>query len=101
MFGFYHGATHVEVIVSPDGEIEVIDFNPRLWCGADVIQSMNFAFEERVEKWIFSNSLVNHFKVIPEQKISPASSTCRCPLNAELKTVEFPVDKEIVLELYF
>lgn len=43
-----NGATHLEVMVSPDGAIELIDFNPRFAGFASVVsfgQAFGFAFE--------------------------------------------------------
>lgn len=42
--GFDNGFSHVECILTKDGRLEVIDFNPR-YVGADVLQSMKFAFD--------------------------------------------------------
>jgi len=48
VLGFTDGPTHVEVIVSKNGRVELIDFNPR-FVGADVIQSINHAYAIGIE----------------------------------------------------
>lgn len=47
--GFTDGPSHMEIMVNADGEMEVIDFNPR-FIGADVLQSINFAYGLRIEE---------------------------------------------------
>lgn len=64
--GFFHGPTHTEVIVSSSGEIEVIDFNPR-FVGADVLQSINFAYNTKTEKYLLDNCMGRPFT--PPNKI--------------------------------
>jgi biotin carboxylase len=57
---FTDGPTHVEVIVSKDGDVEVIDFNPR-FVGADVLQSINKAYGIRIESSLLGYA-VNQFR---------------------------------------
>ncbi len=49
LLGFTEGASHVEVIVSKTGDVEIIDFNPR-FVGADVLQSINNSYGIRIEE---------------------------------------------------
>lgn len=45
---YRHGPTHIELIVSADGQIEIIDFNPRI-VGAHVLHSINHAYNIKLE----------------------------------------------------
>ena len=42
VLGITHGATHTEVMVSPDGDIELIELNPR-FAGSDILLLINLA----------------------------------------------------------
>lgn len=53
---FTEGPTHTELIVSPDGRIEIIDLNPR-FVGADVLQSINFALDTQVQSLLLDWAL--------------------------------------------
>ncbi len=53
---FTEGPTHTELIVSPDGRIEIIDLNPR-FVGADVMQSINFALDTQVQSLLLDWAL--------------------------------------------
>lgn len=48
IINFKYGAVHIELIVPAQGEIEIIDFNPRL-IGSDVMRAMNVCFDTRIE----------------------------------------------------
>ncbi|XXX73984.1 ATP-grasp domain-containing protein [Sorangium sp. So ce134] len=54
--GYRHGPVHMEMIVADDGEVELVDFNPR-FAGADVLLSMNQAYGVEVERLVVASSL--------------------------------------------
>jgi len=54
--GYQHGAVHMEMIVADDGEVELIDLNPR-FAGADVLLSVNQAYDIEVERLIVESAL--------------------------------------------
>ena len=94
VLGLTDGPTHTEVIVNPAGEVEIIDLNPR-FVGADVLQSINHAFEIKVEEvlldWALSNNIVvpkGHRKFSCLQYFLP-------PAVDTLESVRFPVDSTI------
>ena len=54
--GLTDGPTHTEVIVGKNGKLEIIDLNPR-FVGADVLQSINYAFNFNIEEVLLDFSL--------------------------------------------
>ena len=56
ILGLSDGPTHTEVIVSDAGQIEIIDLNPR-FVGADVLQSVNHAFDTKIEDQLLNFAL--------------------------------------------
>jgi ATP-grasp domain len=51
--GFSEGPAHTELIVTADGRIELIDFNPRI-VGADVLWSINFSLGIELQKCLLA-----------------------------------------------
>lgn len=100
LLGFTEGASHVEVIVSKSGDVEIIDFNPR-FVGADVLQSVNNAYGMRIEEhllnWACGKSTV----------IETRSSQYAClqyilsPEPLQFETISFPSATEVKFKTTF
>jgi biotin carboxylase len=60
--GFTDGPSHTEVIINEQGEIEIIDFNPR-FIGADVLQSINFAYGIKIEEVLLDWTIGQPIKI--------------------------------------
>jgi predicted ATP-grasp superfamily ATP-dependent carboligase len=91
---FTDGATHTEIIVNSKEEMEIIDFNPR-FVGADVLQSINFAFDIKVQ------NLLLDFALGIEPQLQKNSENYSClqymlPPSIEIfESIEFPETNDI------
>lgn len=92
--GFNDGPAHTEVIVSPDGEVEIIDLNPR-FIGVDVLQSINFAYGIQIQ------SALCDWAVGIEPTINPVQAEFSClqyilpPCPLLFESIEFPNVPEV------
>ena len=98
--GLLEGPTHTEVIVSRDGEVEIIDLNPR-FVGADVMQSINFAYGIRMEEALLDFALGVESKVSPKQQAFSCLQYFLPPVIDTLETVEFPTNPEVKFRATF
>lgn len=97
VIGFRYGAVHLELIVSDNGNIELIDFNPRL-IGSDVMRAMNICFNARIEEIMQDIALT---KAIHNTKFA---ASCYCESRAfflpqdvkVLESIVFPQDIRII-----
>ena len=64
--GYTDGFSHVEVIVTPRGEVEIIDFNAR-FIGTDVLQSINHAYGIRIEETLLDWTLGRKPEFMPKK----------------------------------
>ena len=100
MLGFTEGATHVEVIVSKSGEVEIIDFNPR-FVGADVLQSVNNAYGIRIEEqlldWACGKSPVIETKNAQHACLQYILS----PESLQFDSISFPKVTEVKFKTTF
>ena len=93
--GFSEGPSHVEIIVTDNGEIELVDFNPR-FVGADVLQSLNNAYEMRIEETLLDFALGKN--CLPLELKIKNYSCLQYILPPNIDTFEkitFPADKAI------
>lgn len=92
--GFTDGPAHTEVIVSPQGEVEIIDLNPR-FVGVDVLQSINFAYGIR-----FQSALCD-WALGVEPTIRPKGNEFSClqyilpPRQLIFESLDFPEAPEV------
>ena len=88
------GPVHVEVIVNSEGDVEIIDLNPR-FIGYDVLQSVNYALGIRIEK-----SLLD-WAVGIEPRIEPTHQSVSCiqyvlpPNQLLFESIKFPDYPEV------
>ncbi len=98
--GMVDGPSHTEVIVSPEGQIEIIDLNPR-FIGADVLQSINFAYLTHVEEvlvdWAVGKTL--------SPTLTPQQFSCiqyvLPPGKMIFQDITFPGSPEVVFSTQF
>ncbi len=98
--GILEGPTHTEVIVSQNGEVEIIDLNPR-FVGADVLQSINFAYGLRIEEMLLDFALgvggVPHLK----QEAFSCLQYFLPPVMDRFESVDFPSAPEVKFHTTF
>ena len=89
-----HGPTHTEVIVDDAGEVEIIDLNPR-FVGADVLQSINFAYNIEIQELLLDLAL----GIIPKKINSCKNFACLQyilpPFYGKFLSLNFPTASEI------
>lgn len=101
VMGFTDGPTHTEVIVNSQGEIEIIDFNPR-FVGADVLQSINFSMDIKIEKSLLDFATGKLVQPQMQTKQYACLQYVLCPPELKLfKTMDFPISKEVVFKSTF
>ncbi|MBI4371048.1 MAG: ATP-grasp domain-containing protein [Elusimicrobia bacterium] len=98
--GLHDGPTHTEMIVSPAGEVEIIDLNPR-FVGADVLQSINNAFGVRVEEALLDYAIGKPARVAPEDRRFSCLQYFLPPRVPVLETVDFPEVPEVKFRATF
>lgn len=89
--GFDNGPSHTELIISPKGKIEVIDFNPR-FVGADVLQSINFAYETKIENVLLDFALGKKIDIPNSLKNFSCLQYLLLPNIYEFESIDFPED---------
>lgn len=98
--GLLEGPTHTEVIVSQDGNVEIIDLNPR-FVGADVLQSINYAYGIHIEEALLDFALGTKSSVC----LNPQAFSCLQyflpPVIDTLESVEFPSVSEVKFHTTF
>ncbi|MBW4573096.1 MAG: ATP-grasp domain-containing protein [Tolypothrix carrinoi HA7290-LM1] len=92
--GITYGATHTEVIVNEAGEIEIIDLNPR-FVGADVLQSINFAYDIEIQELLLDIALGNIPKVVNNCNNYSCLQYILPPSCNKLLSLTFPTVPEI------
>lgn len=92
--GITYGPTHTEVIVNETGEIEIIDLNPR-FVGADVLQSINFAYDIEIQELLLDIALGNISKVVNNCKHYSCLQYILPPSCSKLLSLTFPTVPEI------
>jgi biotin carboxylase len=98
--GFTDGPSHTEVIVDARGEIEIIDLNPR-FIGADVLQSINFAFGIRIEAALLDWSLGIEPTIAPTQTGFSCIQYLLPPCSLLFESIQFPNVPEIKFHTTF
>jgi biotin carboxylase len=100
VLGISDGPTHTEVIVDKHGRIEIIDLNPR-FVGADVLQSINHAFDVKIE-----NQLLN-FAIGLETHLPIEANQYAClqyilpPSVKYFEHIDFPRNEEVKFSTQF
>jgi biotin carboxylase len=98
--GLTDGPTHTEVIVNENGEVEIIDLNPR-FVGADVLQSINYAYGIKAQEILLDYALGEN----PVIDFSENRYSCLQyffpPEVASLQSVDFPEGTEIKFHSQF
>jgi biotin carboxylase len=99
--GFSDGPTHTEVIISKNGEIEIIDFNPR-FVGADVLQSVNFAYGTKIEEALLDFA-IGQTPIInsPQKSLYSCLQYVLPPKIATFESIEFPKDPDVKFSTTF
>lgn len=90
--GVRHGPTHTEVMVSPDGRIELVELNLR-FIGVDCLTQMNLAYDVRLEEDLValatggtpSSPLIRHRFTSLQKLLPPRGLTT-------LESLRLPVD---------
>ena len=100
ILGFTDGPTHTEVIVSPEGEVEIIDFNPR-FVGADVLQSINNAYDIKIEEALLDFALGKEITIKPRVQQFSCIQYVLPPEISKFETIEFPKHPEIKFHTSF
>lgn len=93
-----YGPTHTEIIISPNGQIEIIDLNPR-FVGADVIMSINNAYQIQIQELLLDLAIgkqprfdypVKDHQYACLQYILPPTGL------RKFKSLDFPKDNSVV-----
>ncbi len=92
--GITDGATHTEIIVNEVGNIEIIDLNPR-FVGADVLQSINFAYGIEIQELLLALALGDIPKLVKNCRNYSCLQYILPPSTDKLLSLEFPVGSEI------
>lgn len=99
---YYHGPTHVEIMVdNTSGRLELIDFNPR-FVGADVLQSINHAYDLEIESALLSN--ISNSPVIFSTPKNPSYSCLQyilAPNISHFESLSFPIANDIKFHTTF
>jgi hypothetical protein len=98
--GFTDGPTHTEVIVNSEGELEIIDFNPR-FIGADVLQSINFAYGIQIESALLDWALGREPIITPTQEFFSCIQYLLPPAQLVFESIEFPHTPELKFHTTF
>ena len=98
--GLTDGPTHTEVIVNRNGEVEIIDLNPR-FVGADVLQSINYAFGIKIQEALFDYTIGAEVKINKKEEHYSCIQYFLPPLIETLKNVLFPDVPEIKFSAAF
>lgn len=98
--GLLEGPTHTEVIVRRSGEVEIIDLNPR-FVGADVLQSINFAYGIHIEEALLDFALGVKSTVRPSPKVFSCLQYFLSPVIDTLESVAFPSASEVKFHTTF
>jgi biotin carboxylase len=100
VLGLDYGFTHTEFIVSANGEIEIIDLNPR-FVGADVFRSINFAYDTCIEEKLLLWSM----GLRPTLRLHPKRTCClqylMLPEGVEFRHIDFPIHPNLVFKASF
>jgi len=96
---FTDGPSHIEIIVNPNGKMEVIDLNPR-FVGADVVQSITFALGIRPQELLCDFALGKLQKGfdIPQPRQFSCLQYFLPAQNEKLKHIEFPKDEAVAFK---
>lgn len=98
--GLTDGPTHTEVIVGTNGDVEIIDLNPR-FVGADVLQSINYALESRIEDVLLDYALGRLHHVDVSSKHFSCLQYFLPPNVQMLEEVTFPLVPEVKFKTTF
>jgi biotin carboxylase len=98
--GFTDGPSHTEVIVNRDREIEIIDFNPR-FIGADVLQSINFAYGIQIEECLLDWALGLPVRIEPKQSQFSCLQYVLPPKALTFLGIEFPKCDEVKFSTFY
>ena len=96
--GFNEGVTHTEVIVSKSGEVEIIDLNPR-FVGADVLQSINHAYDTKIQEALLDFALGQPLKLPTKARQFSCLQYFLPPEVPVFEGVSFPKTPEIKFQL--
>lgn len=100
VLGLTDGPTHTEVIVNKNGEVEIIDLNPR-FVGADVLQSINHAYGIKIEEALFSYAIGEEIKFEKTQNRYSCIQYFLPPEVDSFEGIEFPSKEEIKFKSVF
>lgn len=92
--GYTDGFSHVEVIVTPLGEVEIIDFNPR-FVGADVLQSVNHAYGIRSEEALLDWAIGRKPEFTPRQSDFACLQYFLPPYRTVVNEITFPAAPDV------
>ncbi|HKQ03838.1 MAG TPA: ATP-grasp domain-containing protein [Blastocatellia bacterium] len=98
--GFTDGPSHVEIMVNAAGEMEVIDFNPR-FIGADVLQSINFAYGLKVEELLLDWCVGHKPVLVPREANYSCIQYVLPPHELLLESLDFPQMPEVKFSTSF
>lgn len=98
--GLTDGPTHTEVIVSDLGEIEIIDLNPR-FVGADVLQSINFAYNIKIEEALLDYATGKQIVFDLNQPRYSCLQYVLPPEVSAFESIDFPREPEVKFHTSF
>ena len=93
--GYTDGFSHVEVIVTPRGEVEIIDFNAR-FVGADVLQSINHAYGIRIEETLLDWTLGRKPGFMPKKSDFSCLQYVLPPRSVVVNEITLPKAPDVV-----
>lgn len=99
--GLTQGPTHTEVMVSEDGEIEIVEINIR-FAGAEALVSISFSADHPVENLLLESALGNPIDVSPfaNPKYVSCSQFLLPPSSVRnMESVEVPEDEILFLKM--
>ena len=98
--GLSEGPTHTEVIVGSDGRVEIIDLNPR-FVGADVLQSINYAFGISIEESLLNYAVGAPLNIAPKHRVYSCLQYILPPAINVFESVEFTHTEDIKFSTTF
>lgn len=97
---FSNGPSHVELMVGENGHLEIIDFNPR-FVGADVMQSINHAFETKIQEQLLNYTLGEKVELPSQIKKYCCLQYFLAPKSETFESLDFPSHEKVVFKTQF
>jgi biotin carboxylase len=94
ILGLTEGATHTELIVNPEGEMEIIDLNPR-FIGADHLPAINLAYGMKIEEALLDWALGKRFTLQFSHTHYSCLQYILPPHDLRFESIEFPQADDI------